>query len=355
MEINMITIINNKMKINKKKITLSKKKYFFIILFLIINSLINIKSNNQIDFIKIKNNFEKYFTKRYQYQKEEYNNYTRINRNIKINKLNNNSFKSNAAICTIAKLENLYIKEFVEYYRNLGFKKIFLYDNNDLKGETFKEVLSNEILDDFVEIKNYRGIFTPQKKAYNDCYINNNKYFDWIAFYDVDEFLYLKNYSNINDFLSMEKFEKCSSILINWKYYGDSNNIYYEAKPINDRFTQPFIFLNNKIYDKYYFAAAKSIVRSGLKLSWAHFPHFINDSMICRADGTIVKDPFSPPQFSYAYLKHFTTKSTEEYIIKLFKGNVSYNDTLNLNSLLFWINIVNIKSVINCIFTINIS
>ena len=60
--------------------------------------------------------------------------------------------------------------------------------------------------------------------------------------------------------------------------------------------------------------------------------------MICRADGTIVKDPFSPPQFSYAYLKHFTTKSTEEYIIKLFKGNVSYNDTLNLNSLLFWIN-----------------
>ena len=77
--------------------------------------------------------------------------------------------------------------------------------------------------------------------------------------------------------------------------------------------------------------------------------------MICRADGTIVKDPFSPPQFSYAYLKHFTTKSTEEYIIKLFKGNVSYNDTLNLNSLLFWINIENIKSVINCIFTINIA
>ena len=268
----------------------------------------------------------------------EYNNYTRINHNITLSKLNNKSFESNVAICAIAKQENLYIEEFIEYYRNLGIKKIFLYDNNEIKGETFNEVLSNQIIEGFVEIKDYRGIPSPQIRAYNDCYINNNNKFDWIAFYDIDEFLYLKNYSNINDFLSLPKFEKCSSILINWKYYGDNNNIYYEAKPIRKRFTKPFTFLNNKTYDKYFFAAAKSIVRSGLNLSWAHFPHFINDSMICRADGTILNDPFSPPQYSYAYIKHFTTKSTEEYIIKLFKGNVNCNYSLSLDSFVFWFN-----------------
>jgi hypothetical protein len=32
----------------------------------------------------------------------------------------------NVALCVIAKNENLYIKEFVEYYKNLGIKKIFL-------------------------------------------------------------------------------------------------------------------------------------------------------------------------------------------------------------------------------------
>jgi hypothetical protein len=60
--------------------------------------------------------------------------------------------------------------------------------------------------------------------------------------------------------------------------------------------------------------------------------------MICRADGTIVNDPFSPPQYSYAYIKHFTTKSTEEYITKLFKGNVNSYNPLDLNTFLFWIN-----------------
>lgn len=344
MEINIIKIINRKIKSNNKKIIIfSKRKITIIILFFIINSLISFRYNNSNDFIKIKNNVDKYFAKRYQDQKMEYKNYTRINHNIKLNKFNNNSFESNVAICAIAKQENLYIEEFVEYYRNLGIKKIILYDNNDLKGETFNEVLSNQILEDFVEIKDYRGMISPQIKAYNDCYINNNNKYEWIAFYDIDEFLYIKNYSNINYFLSLPKFEKCSSILINWRYYGDNNNIYYEAKPVKKRFTQPYKFQSNKTYDKYFLAAAKSIVRGGLNLSWAHFPHFINDSMICRADGSIVINPFSAPQYSYAYIKHFTTKSTEEYIFKLFKGNVISPYSSNLNWILSWFNIVNIK------------
>jgi hypothetical protein len=208
----------------------------------------------------------------------------------------------------------------VEYYRNLGIKKIFLYDNNELKGENFKEVLSDHIYEDFIEIKNYRGILSPQKKAYTDCYINNNNKFDWIAFYDIDEFLYLENYSNINDFLSLPKFKKCSSILINWKYYGDNNNIYYEAKPLKNRFTQPFTFLKNKKYDKYFYAAAKSIIRSGLNLTWAHFPHFLNDSKMCNALGHFVEKPLSPPDHSVAYIKHYATKSTEEYAEHLRRG-----------------------------------
>ena len=31
---------------------------------------------------------------------------------------------------------------------------------------------------------------------------------------------------------------------------------------------------------------------------------------------------FSPPEYSTAYIKHFTNKSTEEYIGKLNKGDV---------------------------------
>ena len=41
------------------------------------------------------------------------------------------TFKENlktidVALCVVAKNENLYIKEFVEYYKNIGIKKIYL-------------------------------------------------------------------------------------------------------------------------------------------------------------------------------------------------------------------------------------
>ena len=243
-------------------------------------------------------------------------------------------FNLSAAICVIAKQENLYIKEFIEYYKNLGIKKIIIYDNNDLKNENFEKILKNEIIDGFVKIIDFRGLISPQIKAYNECYEKNKYEFDWIAFFDVDEFLFLNNCSNIVRFLSSQKFKKCSSILINWRIYGDNNNIYYKPKLVQKRFTKSFIFSEKDKESIYFYAAAKSIVRGGLNISWAHFPHFLNNTNICRPDGTLVKEPLSSPQYSSAYIKHYTTKSTEEYLIKIFKGDVYYSDHLNLTNFL---------------------
>ena len=61
----------------------------------------------------------------------------------------------------------------------------------------------------------------------------------------------------------------------------------------------------------------KSIIRGGLNFAWEHFPHFINDSNRCYPNGSKVVQPLSFPQNFSVYIKHFSTKSTEEYIIKL--------------------------------------
>ena len=49
------------------------------------------------------------------------------------------------ALCCIAKMENEYIRCFVDYYKELCFDKIFLYDNNDPDGERFDDVLGEHI------------------------------------------------------------------------------------------------------------------------------------------------------------------------------------------------------------------
>ena len=229
----------------------------------------------------------------------------------------------------MAKQENKYIKEFVGHYQKLKIKKIIIYDNNDINGETFKVLLKNEIKKKFIKLINYRGIKSPQNKALNNCYQKYNHLFDWIAFYDVDEFLYIRNYTNINSFLSLPQFKKCQNIIINWKYFGDNDKIYYNEKPLTERFTKPINISNNLkiLNDKYYIAAAKSIVRSGLKLNWGLFPHYLINTINCRPNGSILNDYFYPYDHSIAYINHYLTKSTEEFVEKLKRGDVLHNAT----------------------------
>ena len=62
-----------------------------------------------------------------------------------------------------------------------------------MTGENFEEIIGDYIIQGFVEIKNWRGIEKAQFKIMNDCYRNNYDIFDWLIFYDIDEFIYLKN------------------------------------------------------------------------------------------------------------------------------------------------------------------
>ena len=94
-------------------------------------------------------------------------------------------------LCVIGKKENLYIKEFVEHYKNLNYYHIFIYDNNNLNEERFEDVLYNYISKKYISIINFRGYRKRQFLAYYDCYEKNSKFYDWLSFFDIDEFLEL--------------------------------------------------------------------------------------------------------------------------------------------------------------------
>ena len=114
-------------------------------------------------------------------------------------------------LCTIGKNENNYVIEFIEHYKKYSFDKIFIYDNNDLEGERFENILNYYIKDKFVEIINYRGKNKNQLKSMNDCYQKNFLKYDWLLFCDMDEFIYLKE-QNIKRFLFSGKFKSCDRI-----------------------------------------------------------------------------------------------------------------------------------------------
>ena len=117
-------------------------------------------------------------------------------------------------LCTPLKKENLYIKEFVEHYKAYNIDKIYLYDNNDIDGEHLESVINNYIQKGFVKIMNFRGKIKALYDMMNDCYKKNYLKYDWLIFYEADEFIYLKYYHDIKKFLIQKKFNNCDTIFL---------------------------------------------------------------------------------------------------------------------------------------------
>jgi len=231
------------------------------------------------------------------------------------------------ALCCIGRMENRYIKEYVEYYKNIGVDKIFIYDNNYDGEEYFEDVIGDFIDSNFVQIINFRDREVCQLIAYQDCYEKNKNDYDWICFFDIDEYLTFKrNDINVKDFLSQDIFREFDMLHINWMVYGDNDLVKYEDKPLVERFKKPIEPLDFKF--NYNFPEnnhIKSIVRGGLKdVRWNKTPHTPSGvSKCCDANGNFCNpdSPFNQYDFSTVWLRHYQTKTIEEWIdIKTKRG-----------------------------------
>lgn len=244
------------------------------------------------------------------------------------------------ALCVIGRGENSYAVEFVEYYKKIGFEKIFIYDNNYNGEEHFEDVLSPFINDGFVEIVNWRNRKgQAQAEAYMDCYEKHGGEYDWMAFFDFDEFLTFneeKGIHTVSDWLSMDAFKESQMVRVNWMLYGDCGQLTRKEGGVLERFTTPLprnFSSNNKpgkfiTFDNWY---VKCLVRGRLpELKWNKGVHVPSTKLTCvtDAEGNAVKSTSDMMDYKYgvAWLRHFTTKSLEEYIdVKVKRGGFPDN------------------------------
>ena len=236
--------------------------------------------------------------------------------------------KIKVCLCTLGKKENKYAREFVEHYKKYGIDKIIIYDNNDLEDEKFETVLSDYIKNKYVKIRNFRGRTTIQLRILNDCYKNNYKVYDWFAMFDMDEFIFLKNFYNIKLFLNNKRFKKCNLIHLNRVFHTDNNQIYYKNRSLFQRFPK---YKTNV-------TSVKSILRGHKSDIQIKSQHAINYKYkACNGFGNFINYSKKKPDFKklishlyikikkrYYYLDHFFFKSTEEYIEKINRGDCYY-------------------------------
>ena len=132
-------------------------------------------------------------------------------------------------LVAIVKLENDYIREWVEYYKSIGINKIVICDNNNIGGEKIEEPIQDYIKSNFIIIgKFYVGKGYLQMNCYQNNYRKYYKEYDWVTFNDIDEFIFLEEgsgYTTIQQFLDEPIFNDKDNIILTWRYYDDNEII----------------------------------------------------------------------------------------------------------------------------------
>lgn len=214
------------------------------------------------------------------------------------------------ALACIAKNEDLYIDEWIKYYFKLGFDDILIYTND-------WEFTYNHSNVHIIPV-NGKNIQIP---VYNSCYNNFKSQYEWIAFFDVDEFLVLKKHKNIHDFLS--EYQNYPGIGINWVLFGDnhlSGNEIHDYSVIS-RFTKRCKDVNQHI---------KTIVNTSFNHSFNN-PHGPTCNIIDSNFRT-----FTPPLNIYGdinicQINHYFCKTKEEFKVKVEKGRADIDEFRNIS------------------------
>ncbi len=253
------------------------------------------------------------------------------------------------AICVIAKQENLYLREWIEYYYKMGVANIILYDNNDVNGEYPQNVIGDYIANGFVLYKDVRGKHRYQVTAYNMCYEEYSRNYDWIGFLDVDEYWYLSPDLSFDDFFSEDRFPNAIAVFINWLNYGDNGNVHYENRPVQERFLKPTLpidFISNKTMcnkvKKVFVKCCGDDIKvvffdaNGLDHYYINEPrkyYAVNGLEYCDG-GEDVMD------YTLSFIKHYRTLSIEEFLYRRFgrRGYADYASRHNKEEIMqyFW-------------------
>ena len=119
------------------------------------------------------------------------------------------TFKYYVSICAMYKNESIYLPEWIEYHLYLGISHFYLYNN--LSDDNHQQILAPYISRGIVTYNDYNLDFSSLHPAcrgkvedypYNHCihhYANESR---WIGFFDLDEFVVLREHKSIPNFMS---------------------------------------------------------------------------------------------------------------------------------------------------------
>jgi len=138
------------------------------------------------------------------------------------------------AACAIMKNEGPYLREWIEFHKLVGFDKFYLYAN-DCTDDT-ESILQPYINSGLVEMIVFNGE-RMQFAAYEDCLERCCCKTEWIAFFDLDEFIVPVEFKSLLPILDSLS-SNCSQVLLKWLSFGSNGNEKMTDGLVIERFTR---------------------------------------------------------------------------------------------------------------------
>ena len=133
------------------------------------------------------------------------------------------------AICVSAKDQHDDICEWVEYHERLGAGKIYVFDDSSKPPmlDQLKRFIQSGLVEyHFIGQSNHTAIPRPQLYVYDQCITRYRSRHQFIAFIDVDEFLFLRDPSVANMPALLHEYEAEAGLVVNWVQFGSSGHIH---------------------------------------------------------------------------------------------------------------------------------
>lgn len=221
-------------------------------------------------------------------------------------------------ICAILKDEQLYLKEWIDWHLNLGFTKIFLY-------EDFTSSSHEEITKDYPQVELHsmkevsscvEGRVGRQIAVYNHFIKTHKK--GWCLFIDIDEYLHFDEDVTLESLITDFKDEY--GIEIQWKCYGANGHIKRPQMSIQEAYIEDYREHWNPHWK---FKCFVNLEKSqGLEQNFVncHYHKRVVNTEHQKGDFRQSRNKLS---YKLCWINHYITKSWQDYCLRLQRGNIT--------------------------------
>ncbi|GAB2563938.1 glycosyltransferase family 92 protein [Dyella jejuensis] len=228
------------------------------------------------------------------------------------------------AICAVFKDEAAYLREWVEFHQLMGVERFYLYNNNS--SDRYLDALQMHIESGAVVLHEWPD-HPAQLQVYEHCLKTHGAETDWLAFIDIDEFLFSPKARLLPDVLA--DYAEYPGVGVNWVMFGSAGHKQKPAGGVLENYLRRgqleggITYLQPDRSQRPENAHIKSIVQPSKMLGCtnAHFMQYAGGARAVDENGQPIEGAFTTRvSVDKLRINHYWSKSEDECRYKFAKS-----------------------------------